>query len=295
MREQIAAVRRMQRYISAHLDEEITLAQLAEAAAFSPWYAHRLFRQWTKVSPAQYIRRLKLSASALRLRDGQTNVTDAAFSLGFSSVESYSRAFFREFGCNPGEYARDPGPLYLFTPYDVTDEQEGEVTDMSQVKNVFVQRVEKPARLAVVKRARSANEYWSYCEEVGCEVWGLLKSMTSLCGEPVCMWLPQAMRKAGTSEYVQGVEKAIGDDSQLPEGFDVIELPAASYLQFCGEPFAEEDFEQAIEQLWQAEKKFDPTSLGLEWDDSNPRIQLEPVGTRGYIELLPVRSPANGK
>lgn len=43
MREQIEAVQRMQDYIEAHLGEEITPADLARAALFSPWHACRLF------------------------------------------------------------------------------------------------------------------------------------------------------------------------------------------------------------------------------------------------------------
>ncbi|MDY2656004.1 MAG: GyrI-like domain-containing protein, partial [Candidatus Limiplasma sp.] len=34
------------------------------------------------------------------------------------------------------------------------------------------------------------DTYFPYCEEVGCDVWGMLLSMDSLCGEPVCLWLP---------------------------------------------------------------------------------------------------------
>ncbi|WP_353736228.1 hypothetical protein [Ruminococcus sp.] len=58
---------------------------------------------------------------------------------------------------------------------------------------------------------------------------------------------------------------------------------------FRGEPFEEEQYVQAIQQVWQAEEKFDLTSAGYMRDDSNPRIQLEPIGTRGYIELVPVK------
>ena len=35
---------------------------------------------------------------------------------------------------------------------------------------------------------------------------------------------------------------------------------------------------------------YDPTVIGYQWDDENPRIQLEPRGERGYIELRAVRS-----
>ena len=40
----VEAVQRMQDYIAAHLTEAITLADLARAAFYSPWYAARLFR-----------------------------------------------------------------------------------------------------------------------------------------------------------------------------------------------------------------------------------------------------------
>lgn len=77
-------------------------------------------------------------------------------------------------------------------------------------------------------------------------------------------------------------------DGIVPEGMDVIELPAAKYLMFNGEPFAEEDYCEAIEEIWASIKKYDPAGINAVWDKSNPRIQLEPIGTRGYIELVPI-------
>ena len=35
--------------------------------------------------------------------------------------------------------------------------------------------------------------------------------------------------------------------------------------------------------------RYDPSVIGYRWDDENPRIQLEPRGERGYIELRAVR------
>lgn len=119
MTQQIEAVQRMQDYIEQNLAGEITPADLARAALFSPWYAYRLFRRHTGLTPADYIRRLRLSRSALRLRDEGCRITDVAFERGFGSVDGYQRAFFRAFGCNPGEYAAKPVPLCLFVPYGV--------------------------------------------------------------------------------------------------------------------------------------------------------------------------------
>jgi hypothetical protein len=51
----------------------------------------------------------------------------------------------------------------------------------------------------------------------------------------------------------------------------------------------DEDYVAAINEIWNAEKKYNPDFMGFEWDDKNPRIQLESIGKRGYIELVPVK------
>ena len=290
MDERIEAVQRMQDYIAGHLEQNITMADLAKAAGYSPWYSYRLFHSLLHMTPAVYIRRLRLSRSALRLRDEKVKIIDVAYDSGFESVDGYQRAFYKEFGCNPYEYSVSPMPIYLFKPYGVKYSKRKDSSDMSDVKSVFVQIVEKPARKVVIKRGKTATEYFQYCEEVGCDVWGLLCSMKSINGEPVCLWLPEQYIREGTSAYVQGVEVASDFDGRIPEGFDVIELPKCKYLLFQGEPFEEETFGEAIQQVWDAIKKYNPESIGYVWDDSNPRIQLEPVGTRGYMELHPVKS-----
>ena len=285
MQEQIEAVQRMQDYIAVHFRENITLADISRVSLFSPWYSYRLFTQHVGLTLSDYIRKLRLSKSALILRDHPCKIIDVAFEMGFCSVDGYQRAFFREFGCNPREYALRPIPLYLFTPYGVKFRKIERRSVMNNLKNVFIQVIEKPARKVMIKRGVRASDYFTYCEEVGCDVWGLLQSIKSISGEPVCLWLPPLYRAPGTSEYVQGVELTADFDGIIPEGLDVIELPAAKYLMFQGEPFAEEDYCQAIEEIWYSIKKYDPSVIGYSWDKTNPRIQLEPIGTRGYIEL----------
>ena len=288
MKEQIEAVQRMQDYIEAHLQENITLADLSRASLFSPWYSCRLFAKWTNLTPADYIRRLRLSKSALRLRDTNCKVTSLAMELGFGSVDGYQRAFFREFGQNPKAYAQNPVPLYLFTPFGVQYNMPKEKKEMENTKSVFIQTIEKPARKVLLKRGKQAADYFAYCEEVGCDVWGLLQSIPSISGEPVSLWLPKAYIKPGTSEYVQGVEVPLDYSGVVPEGMEAVEFPAAKYLMFQSEPFQEEDYCEAIDALQAAAAKYNPSSIGAKWDDKNPRIQLEPIGTRGYIELWPI-------
>ena len=194
MREQTLAVQRMQDYIEQNMTMEITLSDLAKISLFSPWYSYRLFREYLGLTPTEYIRKLRLSQAALRLRDGEDRVIDIAFDLGFGSVDTFTRAFFREFGCNPGDYRKKPTPVHLFIPYGVKyRELRKEYFDMSNLQTIFVQVIHKPERLCIIKRGVRAEDYFPYCEEVSCDVWGILTSMQPLCGEPVSMWLPQAV------------------------------------------------------------------------------------------------------
>lgn len=294
MTEQVLAVQRMQDHIEAHIDERLELAALAKVSLFSPWYSYRLFQMYTGLTPAEYVRRLRLAKAALRLKNEHVRLIDVAFSLGFGSADGFTRAFIREFGIRPSVYAATPVPIPLFVPYGAKyraiREERKEQTRMPNTQTIFVRQIQKPARRVICKRGVRADDYFPYCEEVGCDVWGLLCSMDSLCGEPVCLWLPKAYQKPNTSTYVQGVEVPADYSGAIPDGFDVIDLPATEYLQFQGEPFAEEDYCTAISAVQEAMNRYDPTGIGCQWNDDEPRIQLVPRGERGYIELRAVRS-----
>ena len=289
MKEQTLAVQRMQDYIEVNLTRDISLSDLAQVSLFSPWYSYRLFREYLGLTPTEYIRRLRLSQAAIRLRDEKNRVIDVAFDLGFSNVDTFTRAFFRAFRLNPSDYAKNPVPIPLFIPYGAKyRELRREPINMSNLQTIFIQIIRKPERLCIIKRGVRAEDYFPYCEEVSCDVWGILMSMRSLCGEPVCMWLPPQYKEPNTSTYVQGVEVETDYLGVIPEGFDVIRLPEAEYLMFQGQPFREEDYCEAIQAVQQAMEGYDPSVIGYQWDDGNPRIQLEPRGERGYIELRAV-------
>jgi AraC-like DNA-binding protein len=77
--ENIEAVERMQAYIECHLKGAITLHELAEAAGYSPWHAAKIFKDLTGKSPFEYIRILRLSRAAVRLREEDVKIVDVAF------------------------------------------------------------------------------------------------------------------------------------------------------------------------------------------------------------------------
>ena len=108
--------------------------------------------------------------------------------------------------------------------------------------------------------------------------------------EPIGMWLPENLIKPGTSSYAQGVEVPVDFDGEVPEGYEIIDLPPCKMMVFQGAPYEVEKFGEAIGELWEAMKAYDPTIYGFEWaDEDGPRFQLAPMGYRGYIEARPVR------
>ena len=292
----------MQDYIAAHIREPISLRDLALAAGYSQWYASRLFKTYTGLPPFEYLRRMRLSSAAVALCGDDRKIVDVAFDFVFDSHEGFTRAFYKQFGVLPKALRHREDPVRLFLPHSVRayylKMQKGEkiMCKERETKTVFVQVVDRPHRRLILKRAKTAEDYFAYCEEVGCDVWEQLCAVKEAMCEPAGMWLPASMIPPGTSRYVQGVEVPAEYTGPVPHGFEVTELPACKLLVFQGEPFPEEDFEQAIGDLWAVMEKYEPTVYGYEWaDEDAPRIQLEPQGYRGYIEARPVRPVYLGK
>jgi AraC-like DNA-binding protein len=296
IQENIEAVERMQAWIDAHLKERITLHMLAEAAGYSPWHAARMFKELTGRSPFDYIRMLRLSRAAVRLREEEVKVVDVAFDFLFDSHEGFTRAFTRHFGITPKNYTQYKPPVKLFIPEDVHEKylalERGisMSTERQQPNTIFVQVVKRPARKLILKRGIKAEDYFAYCDEVGCEVWDVLTGIKHAIYEPIGMWLPDNLRPDGTSVYAQGVEVPLSYAEPLPAGFEMITLPACMMMIFQGQPYDDNDFQQAIGDLWEAMKNYKPEIYGFRWaDEDGPRFQLEPQGYRGYIEGRPVR------
>jgi len=291
----VMAVQQMQEYIDAHIHEKITLKQLSEAAGYSPWHSARIFKELVGKTPFDYIRTLRLTKAALSLRDEEHKIIDVALDFVFDSHEGFTRAFSKEFGLSPKVYSKKTPPIQLFMPekilnyYQILNKGEIEMNHKKSAKTIFVQVIERPERKVLLKRGIKATGYFAYCEEVGCDVWGLLSSVKEALYEPIGMWLPKHLIKEGTSQYVQGVELPIDYRNTVPEGYDLIELPSCKMMIFQGEPYDDENFMGEVDEVMDAIDKYDPTIYGFKWaPEEAPRFQLAPMGYRGYIEARPV-------
>ena len=114
--EVLTQLNRAMAYIEAHIDGDLTLAQVAGVTSYSTYHFGRLFYYVAGMPLSEYIRKRKLSLAAIRLKSGGERVIDLAVAYGYDSADSFSRAFFKQHGVTPSA-ARQPGVnLTIFPP-----------------------------------------------------------------------------------------------------------------------------------------------------------------------------------
>ena len=140
-------------FIQDHLDDSVDLDQAAAAAACSRFHFHRIFRAFVGESLAEYVRRLRLERAARSLKLHDEPITQIAFSAGFETHESFTRAFNAMFGVSPSAYrtAHSPAPESLsgthfndfsgYRPPAVGEPSAPEIKQLAPMKLVFLRHV----------------------------------------------------------------------------------------------------------------------------------------------------------
>jgi AraC family transcriptional regulator len=103
-------------YIEQNLTQEIDLAACAKACGYSKYYYLRVFKEVTGMTPADYIRKRRLSEIAKRICKDDEYISEIAFAYGFNSKENFIRAFKDEHHILPTEYKQAQNSLKLCEP-----------------------------------------------------------------------------------------------------------------------------------------------------------------------------------
>ena len=91
-------------HIRQHLDEPLTLDQLAGVACLSPFHFHRIFSAHVGETVTGYVRRLRLERAAARIASTGDSITDTALDVGYDTPAAFARAFRERFGMSPSEF-----------------------------------------------------------------------------------------------------------------------------------------------------------------------------------------------
>jgi AraC family transcriptional regulator len=97
-------LKRVRDYIEAHLDDRLTLSDLAAVACLSPFHFSRSFKQAVGVGPQRYVTQRRLERAKTLMRRTNEPLAEIAHRVGFSDQSHLTSIFRRETGVTPGRY-----------------------------------------------------------------------------------------------------------------------------------------------------------------------------------------------
>ena len=292
--DKIKAVSRMQHYIETHLDEAITLEGIADAAGYSKYHAVRIFKELTGRTPFETIRALRLTKAAQALQSCQGKVVDVAVSTGFDSHDGFTRAFTRQFGITPQRYRTETPPVNWFVHYPIEafyilKGGTRPVLNEKVPRTVTVTVVERPARKLIFLR-HNATDYFSACEEVGCDWEGFFNSIPEKFDTAAGGRLPKFLIKPSTNGHAFFVEVPMDFNKPVPDKYEIAELPPCTYLYFIGMPYeAPNDFCIAIDIVNEAIANYPFERFGWERSEDGPFLGMGAEAETGARTAVPVR------
>ena len=93
-------------YIVQNCNKNIYNDELAAVAGISTVYFRKLFKETMGVSPAKYVKLIKMKKAEEMLKSDYSRITDIGYSLGYNNVYDFSRDFKKLIGISPLKYAK---------------------------------------------------------------------------------------------------------------------------------------------------------------------------------------------
>jgi len=211
-------------YIEEHLLEELHMPGIAKASGSSERDIQKVFYALTGISVAEYVRRRRLSLAGYELQRGELSVLDAALKYGYTSPDSFTRAFRQLHGITPSEVKKGGCLLKSY----------GRITFVLTIKGVSAMNykiVEKEEMHIIGFKKWFSTENDSQMAEIP-KMWDSVTEET-------------AMRITGLSNneglvglcadmYDGGFDYWIGcmSDSECPADLESVTIPASTWAVF---------------------------------------------------------------
>lgn len=101
----VECVNRAVDHVLTHLAHPLTLDQVSQAAGFSPFHFHRVFKAFLGETLNEFIKRQRLERALFLMSHApQRSLTDVALDCGFSSSSDFSRSFKKRYGVAPSVF-----------------------------------------------------------------------------------------------------------------------------------------------------------------------------------------------
>ncbi|MDO4296710.1 MAG: AraC family transcriptional regulator [bacterium] len=94
----------VQKYINSHIEDKLSLNDVAAVFGLSPNYLSALFKKNCSIGFSEYITQRKISRAKTMLLEQNMKIYEAADRLGFESAFYFSKVFKKVEGISPREY-----------------------------------------------------------------------------------------------------------------------------------------------------------------------------------------------
>ncbi|HPU62689.1 MAG TPA: AraC family transcriptional regulator [Mobilitalea sp.] len=220
-------------YIEENLKNEIIISDCARVAGYSDYHFIRIFKELTGLTPADYIRKRRLTEIIRHMKQDEP-ISKIAFEYSFNSKENFTRAFFSEHHILPTEYKSALNSLKLYDairfetpPFEVLPE----LTYLEPFSVIAYKSDESyPPNFWNKYNSRKWSKKLSggkICEDYGISVWN---------------------EKENKLDYFIGIRKkdALGDISNTVE----VSIQGGLYAVFTTPKTSHFDFVNTIHRTW---------------------------------------------
>lgn len=221
-------------YIEENLSQELDNAVLARIAGYSEYHFLRVFKDTVKLTPADYIRKRRLTEVVRHMADENRPLSDIAFAYGFNSRENFTRAFKAEHGILPTEYKAAGNSLKLYHRPDFKAQP-------FSPEAAIVTR----GPFCLIAYKSDEKQHSSFWNKYNAKKWSQKLSGGSVVEDfGACIWNPQQNRL----DYYIGIPKqdAKGDLTGTTE----LAIAGGRYALFDTPPSTHLDFVNTIHRTW---------------------------------------------
>lgn len=118
-------MQRITQSVNRHLgDSDFSVEQMCDEVGISRAHLHRKMKELTGFSATEFVRNIRLEQAARLLRERKLNITQVAYTVGFSNLGYFSTVFRKHFGLSPRDFVEG----------DATDTAE-DATDTAESNN----------------------------------------------------------------------------------------------------------------------------------------------------------------
>jgi len=217
-------------FIEEHLEDQLTLPDVAAVAGYSLFYFSRTFHALLGETVESYVRKRRLASAAHDLLESELGILDVATRYRFGSQAAFTRSFSSLFGVAPGAYRRRAMPLFI-ERLPLTPESLEHVCNCIDVKPTIMHR---PAFTVVGMRF-----VWSVNDGYNLPAWWRefrpripeISGRSSANEIGVCEYIANDEFTVETRlQYVAGVP--VSSVGSLPAGLVCKRIPEADYAMF---------------------------------------------------------------